>query len=409
MAGVKVSRKQILCILCGVLLYGIAQAAGEGGGILRDGQYLKRNTYGQGDIEYEVLVNGLADDREIAIPVRLKERVYTEEEADRIFDLAFDTLCQKILGENISLNEVRSDLNLVTKLSEYGLKIEWESEDNQLIDSFGAVNNQDLKSNHTVYLTAVMRAGKESAEFHIPAVVCPPQITEEEQLVKDFQSVIEIMDGRVQSDEEFKLPDVYKGKNLNYRAEEDGSNKLLLFLGIGGALMLPLKDRSDKEKAKKERQTQMLLDYSEILSKLTVFLGAGITARKAWERIVRDYEMAVTGKGKKRRFAYEEMCHTFYQMDTGTGEGQAYYEFGDRCQLAPYRKLAALLEQNLKTGTKGLRDLLEIEMAGAFEQRKSVAKRMGEEAGTKLLVPLFLMLAIVMVMIVVPALMSFKM
>ena len=73
-----------------------------------------------------------------------------------------------------------------------------------------------------------------------------------------------------------------------------------------------------------------------------------------------------------------------------------------------YQKLAALLEQNMRTGTRGMRQLLEEEMALALEQRKDLAKRQGEEAGTKLLLPLFIMLGIVMVMIVVPAWMSFQ-
>ena len=42
-------------------------------------------------------------------------------------------------------------------------------------------------------------------------------------------------------------------------------------------------------------------------------------------------------------------------------------------------------------------------MEAAFEQRKNLARRLGEEASTKLLLPLFMMLLIVMVMITVPA------
>ena len=62
----------------------------------------------------------------------------------------------------------------------------------------------------------------------------------------------------------------------------------------------------------------------------------------------------------------------------------------------------------MRTGTRGMRQLLEEEMALALEQRKDLAKRQGEEAGTKLLLPLFIMLGIVMVMIVVPAWMSIQ-
>ena len=46
-------------------------------------------------------------------------------------------------------------------------------------------------------------------------------------------------------------------------------------------------------------------------------------------------------------------------------------------------------------------------MVAAFEQRKNLAKKLGEEAGTKLLLPLFLMLGVVMIMMVVPAFLAF--
>ena len=47
------------------------------------------------------------------------------------------------------------------------------------------------------------------------------------------------------------------------------------------------------------------------------------------------------------------------------------------------------LEQNRKNGSKNLRETLRLEMADAFEQRKHQAKRMGEKAGTKLLIRCF--------------------
>lgn len=145
------------------------------------------------------------------------------------------------------------------------------------------------------------------------------------------------------------------------------------------------------------------MDYAELVSKLQVLVGAGMTVRNAWGRMVRDYEAV---QGKKERPAYEEMRVTYYQMENGTPEGTAFREFGRRCRLQPYLKLSSILEQNRKTGTKNLRELLRIEVTDAFEMRKNLARRMGEEAGTKLLAPLFLLLLIVMIFIMVPAMMT---
>ena len=47
-------------------------------------------------------------------------------------------------------------------------------------------------------------------------------------------------------------------------------------------------------------------------------------------------------------------------------------------------------------------------MTLAWEERKNLARRLGEEAGTRLLLPLFLMLLVVMIVMVVPAFFSFS-
>ena len=150
-----------------------------------------------------------------------------------------------------------------------------------------------------------------------------------------------------------------------------------------------------------------MVDYPEIISKLTIFTGAGMTVRLSWERIVKDYEKRKS-KGGQVRYAYEEMSRTYHQLQKGMMEGRAYEEFGKNCRLQPYLRLAGLIEQNRKEGVKNLRNLLSIEMNAAFEERKNLARKLGEEAGTKLLIPLFMTLGIVMIMVMLPALMAFS-
>ena len=102
------------------------------------------------------------------------------------------------------------------------------------------------------------------------------------------------------------------------------------------------------------------------------------------------------------------MSKTYYQITSGKAEGEAYEEFGRRCGLQPYMKLSGMLIQNRKEGMKNINQMMGVEMAAAFEERKNLAKRRGEEAGTKLLAPLFLMLGVVMVMVMVPAMLAFS-
>ena len=89
-------------------------------------------------------------------------------------------------------------------------------------------------------------------------------------------------------------------------------------------------------------------------------------------------------------------------------ESESYERFGKRCGLQEYIRLGALLSQNLRKGTKGLSQLLRMESTQAFEERKALAKRTGEEAGTKLLMPMFLMLGEVLIIVIVPAFLSIQ-
>ena len=172
------------------------------------------------------------------------------------------------------------------------------------------------------------------------------------------------------------------------------------------AVLLLSQDGAEQKKKEKLREKELLMDYAELVSKLMVLIGAGLTVRSAWERMVRDYESALDGKRIKRRVAYEEMRQTSFELANGIAESVAFREFGRRCGVQQHLKLSSLLEQNRRSGMKNLRAILTAEMEDAFEARKNLARTMGEEAGTKLLAPLFMMLGIVMVMIMVPAMMS---
>jgi hypothetical protein len=70
-------------------------------------------------------------------------------------------------------------------------------------------------------------------------------------------------------------------------------------------------------------------------------------------------------------------------------------------------KFSTLIAQNLKKGNSGLCELLGREAVEAFESRKETAKRLGEEAGVKLLGPMMIMLIIVFMIILIPAFLSF--
>ena len=155
-----------------------------------------------------------------------------------------------------------------------------------------------------------------------------------------------------------------------------------------------------KEKKKRESE-EMRRDYPQIINRFSLYIGAGMSVRNAWQRITEDYRKNKERTG--RRKAYEEMIYTENQMKNKAAESECYEEYGIRCGLSVYRRFGTLLSQNLRKGSKGLSELLKRETGEMFEERKKQARKLGEEAGTKLMIPLFMMLAVVFIIVIVPA------
>ena len=401
----KLDKRQVICVSLGIILALAVTFVEKQDTVLTKGNGLERNTYGQGETQQEILVEGLLA-KKVPLAVRIGERRYTKEQAADAIHMAAEELSAQIAGGNESLEQVQSRLELVTWLDKYGISVRWQPDDTELISASGEVFNSGCpESGRETFLTATLKAGEYAEDYIYRVNVLPPGRTQEEKELAAFENFLMEKEEEQKYSEGFILPEEFEGKTLTYSADRGRSSLMFPLLGILAAILLPLKDRQREQEAKKKRECQMMMDYSEILSRLVVFLGAGLPVRKAWAKIVEDYRRTEEKAGK--RAAYEEMAAAYYLMQRGVPEIQAYSEFGNRCRVLPYRKLAGILEQNVKNGSKSLTPVLEAEMEAAFEQRKNLARRLGEEASTKLLLPLFMMLLIVMVMITVPAFLAF--
>lgn len=93
-------------------------------------------------------------------------------------------------------------------------------------------------------------------------------------------------------------------------------------------------------------------------------------------------------------------------IQSGASEKSQYAAFGHIFGLHCYSRLGTMLEQNTIRGNEKLRGMLRTECMEALEDRKARARKEGEQAGTKLLFPMMLMLIVVMAIIMTPALMS---
>lgn len=366
---------------------------------------LSRNSHGEGEREEElsVIVGGIKEDMTITV----REQEYSEQQFDEIIKNSGKKLEILVLGENKSLDEVRTKLNLISEIPNTGIKVSWELDNYEVMNLQGDLRTENLTDDGTlVKLTALLSYKKEKAEISFYAKLYPPILNRTEKILKKLNQEIERLDEETKKEKNLVLPSNIEGTTVIWKQGKNFRAAGLMLLGIVLTLFLYVSEQEKKKQEKKMRKMQLALDYPQMVSKFTLYLGAGMTVRKAWYRIALDYEEQKEEKGKRE--VYEEMIYTMREIQGGSSEGECYEKFGERCGLQEYKKFASMLSQNLKKGTKGLTALLNQEADNAFEERKSLARQLGEEAGTKMLIPMFLMLAVVLVMIVVPAFFSIQ-
>lgn len=372
---------------------------------LRNQFFISRNPAGSGEkvVEFDIYSGKQVLKKDVSLTIG--EQKWTEEETNRMFREMIPLIEKEMLGKNVSPDKVCYNLNLVDSLDTYPVHISWRIDNYDVMNGNGVIEKQNVKnSGSAVMITAVLDYFGREMEHEFPVCVYPEPVTKKEL----FQNQLELLlqDSEKQSEEspDMILPDRYQGSPLSYHMHKsDRSFCIFALFLITGVLIYAGKDK-DLEKEVQKRELQMKKDYPEIVSKMMLLAGAGMTLRSAFEKIAADYE----NKHSDKRFAYEEMLFTVREMKSGIAEGEAYIRFGSRCRVREFLKFSALLSQNLKKGNAGLLLLLEAEEKEAFEDRKSLARRLGEEAGTKLLLPMGLMLIVVIVIIVVPAFMSFS-
>ena len=290
-----------------------------------------------------------------------------------------------------------------------------------LMDSDGTLHNETLPPGTVVtgYLSLIMstdivptstdgetkylKTQYHSAPYRIYVGIVPRALSRYESLLLQLQQAITTEDEDSLGENMLSLPTEIDGQRIYYSEHEDRSYLLLPLLGVIAAMAIYMRQGQARRTEKKQREALLMLDYSELVSKLMVYIGAGLTVRNALETISQHFDALIARGIKEDRPLYQELRTMVIQFRRNMPESDIYLSFGRRVNLKPYTKLVSLIEQNRMNGARNLRAMLELEMEDAFEQRKATARRLGEEAGTKLLLPLFIMLGIVMIIVIVPA------
>ncbi len=340
----------------------------------------------------------------MVLPIQISEQEYTAEEIQEIFKEITGELEQQITGENPSLEKVRNDLVFPASLYGGAVEAEWMVSPADLLDTKGQILREPEETGELAEIRVLLKYREYQAEYTCYACIYPPARTEGEMLGKHLKEEVVRADEKGKYENKLILPEAVDGRKVIWKKPSLHMGAYLGVLVVIGAALVWIQQKKRIQKLEQQRKIQLIRDYPEILFKMAMLLGAGLTLKGTFRKIAEEYREQ---KPEKLRYAYEEMWAACKEMENGVGEAAAYEKFGKRCGEPGYIKLGSILSQNLKKGAKGLQELLEQEAETGFEDRKHAARKLGEEAGTKLLFPMMLMLAIVLVVLTVPAVMSF--
>lgn len=167
----------------------------------------------------------------------------------------------------------------------------------------------------------------------------------------------------------------------------------MLFGAVLAGLFVWYLNESFKDKLTARRE-QLLSDFPQVLSKITLLVNSGMLLRDAWNLTARQGNSVL----------FFEMQLTAVQLENGVPEMAAYQEFAERCGVKEIRKFSSMVIQGLGKGGSDLTAFLRDMSEEMWIEKKNMVKQKGEKANAKLLAPTVIIFIGILFMIMAPLL-----
>lgn len=168
----------------------------------------------------------------------------------------------------------------------------------------------------------------------------------------------------------------------------------LLFAGVGAGLAAALFYNSahDMKERLQKRQGACMIQFPDMASKLALLVNSGMVLREAWKKV------AASKDGE----LYQLMRDTVDEMNNGLSDTEAIYRFGMLSNSPEIRKFSSAITQGLEKGNSELADSLAQQSAELWQQKRQLLLQRGEQAASKLLLPIGLLFVGILIMVMLP-------
>lgn len=350
--------------------------------------------------------------------VTVHARRLTRPEAEKLAERILKQFPDCLLGENTGVGNIRFPLKMPQEAELSPFVPDWESSRYAVLDTDGSIFNSEYTEEQAeqVDLTVHLTYGDWRFDKKMSFTVRAPVRDEETMIRGEIQNTLKEAEKKSAAENTFVLPSEADGIALTWEEKTEDVSPGILIMGILVCMCAWYIMDSRLHEQTIGRSRQLAIDYPRLISRIVLYLGAGMSVRNVFYTCASEYRQQRAAESKKMmgkkagvRYLYEEILLVCNELDSGIPEAEAYMHFGRRCRSRQYTKLCSLLVQNLRRGNDTLLAILQEEAQSSFEERKNLARELGEEAGTKLLLPMMIMLGVTMLIIIVPAYFSFSM
>lgn len=165
----------------------------------------------------------------------------------------------------------------------------------------------------------------------------------------------------------------------------------LLCAGLTPFLLL--RDLSMKVRRRKQR---ILMDLPVLLTHLMLLINAGETVQQA---------VLHCSKENRSSALFQELRAVAQEISNHRSFSVAMEHFNQRCGVQEVARMTATIMMNYKRGGEEFVQALHELSVDLWEARKTAAKRLGEEASSKMVFPMVLIFIVIMIIVATPAIM----
>ena len=249
---------------------------------------LKRPNYSNQSTSY--VLTAKVSDEEYEVEVEVEPMKISSDKLQSCFDEAFEYVCEKMCGDNPSFMEVRKNLIFVEEIEEYGIGVNYFVDDYSVINSFGEVQSKNIpKKGKECEITINLEYEGFIQSYKVPVKVFPEELTKEEQFIEELKESINEKNA-VAGEEFLTLPKKIGGKDVTFVEKSESKLPLIIILVLIIIVAWYYKVFVIKRNEAKVREEQLQMDYSEVVSKLSLLMGAGTSGVNAFNQIALDYK-----------------------------------------------------------------------------------------------------------------------